>query len=150
MLKKYFPFIALIAAALLFWYIKKYQRGPTTIKPPIEQTDTAVKIPVVISPESNNNRDEGFSRRVSGIIYSKHARCRMDCRHIDESEVKEILDEGQINEAKIEEDERGKTYPLEGITHDQQRVRIVVAPHKNELVIVTVIDLNKDWYCDCK
>ena len=25
------------------------------------------------------------------LYYTKHARCRMDCRHIDESEIKEIL-----------------------------------------------------------
>lgn len=150
MLKRYLPFIALIAAALLLWYVKKYQRGPTTIKPPIEQNDT-IKVPAVTSPENNTNRDEGFNRRVSGIIYSKHARCRMDCRHIDESEVKEILENGTVNYSKIENDARGKTYPLEGVTHDRQHVRIVFAPKDNgEVVVVTCIDLDTDWSCDCK
>jgi len=73
----------------------------------------------------------------------------MECRHIDESEVKEILQEGKINYNKIEEDDKGKTYPLEGITHDHQLVRIVFAPHEKELVVVTVIDLEKEWPCDC-
>jgi hypothetical protein len=74
----------------------------------------------------------------------------MECRHIDESEVKEILKEGVINYSKVEEDDKGKTYPLEGTTHDKQHVRIVFAPHSNELVVVTVIDLDTEWPCDCK
>lgn len=74
----------------------------------------------------------------------------MDCRHIDESEVKEILKEGVINYSKVEESEKGKTYPLEGTTHDKQHVRIVIAPHTDELVVVTVIDLDTEWSCDCK
>ena len=61
-----------------------------------------------------------------------------------------ILKTGILNEAKIEADERGKTYPLEGMTHDSQHVRIVFAPKQEKLVVVTVIDLEKDWYCDCK
>ena len=69
---------------------------------------------------------------------------------IDASEVKEIIAKGVINHSRIEEDEQGKTYPLEGTTHDGQQVRIVVAPKDQELVIVTVIDLGKDWPCDCR
>ena len=74
----------------------------------------------------------------------------MDCRHIDETEVMEILQNGKLNYEKIEEDKPGKTYPLEGITHDKQHVRIVFAPKEEEVVVVTVIDLEKDWECDCK
>jgi len=74
----------------------------------------------------------------------------MDCRHIDESEVQEILDNGILNNNKIEASDKGRSYPLEGITHDKQHVRIVFAPKQENLVVVTVIDLDKDWYCDCK
>ena len=74
----------------------------------------------------------------------------MACRHIDESEVKEILKDGKINYAKIEEDSKGRTYPVEAITHDKQHVRIVIAPYLNKLVVVTVIDLDKEWQCNCK
>ncbi len=135
--KKYFPYIVLIAAALLLFYVKKNQRGNLPRTP-----HTEITIPV--------NNDAGFNRKADKIIYSKHARCRMDCRHIDESEVMEILKDGTLNVNKIEVDERGKTFPLEGTTHDRQRVRIVFAPKNNDLVVVTVIDLDKDWYCDCK
>ena len=136
MSKRYLPFIVLIAAAFLLIYVKKNQRGSFPRNPASDIT-----IPVIT--------DECFNRNVHTIIYSKHARCRMDCRHIDESEVREILAAGKLNAAKIEEDSRGKTYPLEGKTHDNQNVRIVFAPRQDEVVVVTVIDLDKEWVCDC-
>jgi hypothetical protein len=137
MTKKFFPFIVLLAAALLLYYIKKNQRGSFPRNP--SQSTTIPVIP-----------GERFNRNVHKIIYSRHARCRMECRHIDESEVMEILQNGRLNYDKIEEDNRGKTYPLEGITHDKQNVRIVFAPKEDDLVVVTVIDLDKDWICNCK
>jgi len=75
----------------------------------------------------------------------------MDCRKIDEAEVKEILKNGTINHQKIQSDKRGKTYPVEGYTRDKQHVRIVFAPKDdNTLMVVTVIDLGTEWTCDCK
>ena len=73
----------------------------------------------------------------------------MSCRHIDESEVEEILKGGKINSDKIEEDLKGKTYPLEGYSHDKQHIRIVIAPHAEECVVVTVVDLDTEWQCNC-
>lgn len=133
-MKKYLPYLALIAAALLFYWVKSHQGN----------TRTPVKIDVKADERT------GIDRNTAHLVYSKHARCRMDCRHIDESEVKEILENGRINEQKIEESEKGTSYPLEGYTSDNQHVRIVFAPHDNETVVVTVIDLEKDWPCDCQ
>jgi hypothetical protein len=144
MLKKYFPFILLIAAAVLLCYIKNHQRGKNT------ETVTVQHETIPVQPTTTINNDLPFDRHANHLIYSKHARCRMDCRHIDESEVQEILDNGVLNNNKVEESDKGKTYPLEGITHDKQHVRIVFAPKQENLVVVTVIDLDKDWYCDCK
>ena len=149
MLKKYLPFIVLICAAMLFWYVKSHQRGKYRDKPSQDQTDKII-VPAVLPPSDNPNRDEGFNRRTSHIFYSKHARCRMECRHIDESEVKEILETGKVNYDKIESDARGKTYPLEGVTHDRQHVRIVFAPKDDGILVVTCIDLDTEWPCDCK
>ena len=84
------------------------------------------------------------------VIYTKHARCRMDCRRIDESEVKEILQKGTINYAKSEpNDKPDPKYALEGITHDGQEVRIVFAPSKKGMVVITVIDMKQEWQCAC-
>ena len=147
MLKKYLPYIFLVAAALLLFYIKKNQRGAV---PPKPGTEERVTVPAVIPGDNAKKEAEGFNRNATNIIFSKHAKCRMACRNIDETEVKEILKNGTVNEAKIQRDKRGPTYPVEGVTHDNQRVRIVFAPKDDGLVVVTVIDLGKEWTCDCK
>ena len=108
-------------------------------------------------PTSNNTTTDNYSgrglnRNSSTINYSKHARCRMACRHIDESEVKEILKDGKINYTKSELDgtDCKKQYAVEGTTHDKQRVRIIFAPCNTEVTVVTVIDLGEEWACDCE
>ncbi|MBC7938018.1 MAG: DUF4258 domain-containing protein [Rhizobacter sp.] len=133
--KNYIPIIALLAAALFFYWIKSKQRGSNTNKQHRVETRA-------VAGE--------FNRNASEMIYSKHARCRMDCRHIDEGEVKEILAGGQVNESRIETSSKGTSYPLEGTTHDGQKVRIVFAPKENgKMIVVTVIDLEKEYECEC-
>lgn len=96
----------------------------------------------------------GLNRNPAKVHYSKHAQCRMECRKIDADEVLEILQTGKINYAKSEigqmPDCRRK-YAVEGITQgDKQKVRIIFAPCGKEVTVVTVIDIGKDWPCDCK
>jgi len=131
---KTFPFLALIAAVILFFWVKQHQNG---------------KAGGVTAGGANRAYTELRSGNKT-LVYSRHARCRMDCRHIDESEVKEILQDGTVNFSKIEHSDKGESYPVEGKTHDGQQVRIVFAPHGNELVVVTVIDLDTEWKCDCE
>ncbi|HNG62916.1 MAG TPA: DUF4258 domain-containing protein [Ferruginibacter sp.] len=146
MLKKYLPYIALVAAAGLLFFIKRNQRG--RVEPVTEQTER-ITVPPVMPGKPEQKQYEGFDRNTSHLIFSKHAKCRMDCRHIDEAEVREILKNGVVNEKKIQRDKRGMTYPVEGTTRDGQRVRIVFAPKDDGLVVVTVIDLGTEWSCDC-
>jgi hypothetical protein len=103
------------------------------------------------SDEETGNRSEPtFNRDLTKIIYSRHARCRMDCRRIDESEVIEIREEGKINFDKSElNSKRDPKFALEGITHDKQHVRIVFAQTAEAHVVVTCIDLDTDWACSC-
>jgi uncharacterized protein YpmB len=94
------------------------------------------------SPELNRNIDH--------LILTKHAKCRMECRDITEEEIKEILHDGDINYNKSDlNNERRATYALEGYSHDKQHLRIIFAPEKDKLVVVTCIDLDKEWQCDC-
>ena len=81
MTKKYLPFIVLLAAALLLFYIKRNQRGTFPRNP-----SPGISIPV--------NTEDAINRKPHQVIYSRHALCRMDCRHIDEAEVQQILKEG--------------------------------------------------------
>lgn len=94
----------------------------------------------------------GLNRNPSHITYSKHAQCRMACRHIDESEIAEILHNGKVNYTKsdLKGTDCQKKYAVEGTTHDQQRVRIIFAPCAAEMTVVTVIDLGKEWPCNCE
>jgi hypothetical protein len=67
----------------------------------------------------------------TALIYTKHARCRMDCRHISEADIRELLREGHINEAKSQQNESPcPTYAIEEDRHkDGVRLRIVFASH---------------------
>jgi hypothetical protein len=101
-------------------------------------------------PAATDGR-EGINRQARSLIYSKHARCRMGCRHITEEEVKEILRDGRINYSKS--DMRGSPdpkYAIEGDTKDGQEVRIIFANSPRGIVVVTVIDLENEWKCNCK
>jgi len=86
------------------------------------------------------------------LIYTRHARCRMDCRHISEDDIREVLREGHINEAKSKQ-ESGKcpAYAIEEDRHkDGVRLRIVFAKCDHETKVVTCIDRDHEFECECK
>jgi Domain of unknown function (DUF4258) len=137
--KQQISYILLLLAGLFLFFVKKNQRGKHG------------NIKDRVTVESATDAYTQLRGGNKSINYSRHAKCRMECRNIDESEVKEILQKGEINYNKEQENEKGVTYPLEGVTHDGQHVRIVFAPHENDVTVVTCIDLDKDWPCgDCK
>lgn len=133
--QKYTYLFAVLALALLFWIYWNRQGDGVRNGP----------------PEAGSGAYEAMiDRQATHLRFSRHARCRMGCRQIDEQEVREIIARGDINAGKVEHSGKGISIPLEGITRDRQRVRIVVAPKKNrEMVLVTVIDLDTEWECDC-
>lgn len=137
------PVIIIIILAVLLLVVRQCQKGAED--KPAENKTTATT--------TTAKEQKGLNRNPSAINYSKHARCRMDCRHITQSEVKEILQDGKINYSKSEIGDNPdckKKYAVEGKTHDQQRVRIIFAPCQTEMTVVTVIDLDKEWECDCE
>src|SRR6185503_18661379 len=46
--------------------------------------------------------EQPVDRHAHHLILTRHARCRMDCRHITEKEIREILEGGEINYKKSE------------------------------------------------
>lgn len=75
----------------------------------------------------------------------------MDCRHITEPEIKEILAANNINQHKSNEnDPRCPTYAYEGYSHQQQHLRIVIAKCNDVWKVVTCIDLENEFACECK
>ncbi len=97
-----------------------------------------------------NKPTTGLDRNSNRISISQHANCRMECRDITEEEIREILSDGKINYYKSSLNNEGEgTYALEGYSRDKQHLRIVFATKQNKLVVVTCIDLDKEWPCDC-
>ena len=141
-MRKAAVFILLIVMALAVIIIKQCKNN-RLLKP--KTTNAAQK-----DRAGNTNRDKGFDRRISYIEYSNHARCRMECRHITQAEVQDIMENGKINYAKSDlQNVRCPRYALEGITQDNQKVRIVFAQCNVKTEVVTVIDLDTEWSCDC-
>ncbi|PWT73515.1 MAG: hypothetical protein C5B59_13230 [Bacteroidetes bacterium] len=88
--------------------------------------------------------------RHSHLVFTRHAKCRMDCRHITEQEISEIIQTGNINYAKSEPNSRpDPKYALEGYSKEGQHLRIVVAPQGETLIVITCIELGVEWECHC-
>lgn len=99
------------------------------------------------------------------LEYSKHASCRMECRHISEAEIVELLGvwkkgndkdkiagKGKINYDKSDvHDLPYPTYAIEGVTSLGKNLRIVIADCDTISKVVTAIDLKmENDSCDCK
>ncbi len=144
--KKWAPYILILLMLVAIVVIRQLKKGNDPApRPKVTNTDKPK------DPAANpSDRDRGFDRRISYLEYSKHANCRMQCRKISKAEVEEIMRDGKINYNKSDiRNARCPRYAVEGITRDDQRVRIVFAQCNEKTVVVTVIDLETDYACDC-
>lgn len=144
--KKWVPYGLMGLMLLVIVLVKQCKNTPEPAPKPVVTDNNRPK-----DPASNpTDRDKGFDRRVSYLEYSNHARCRMQCRKISQAEVEEIMRDGKINYNKSDlQNARCPRYAVEGVTHDDQRVRIIYAQCNDKTVVVTVIDLETDFKCDC-
>jgi hypothetical protein len=144
--KKWAPFILVILMGVAVLVIKKCKSRNTPEPKPKVTHNSGSNDPA----GNKTGRDNGFDRRISYIEYSKHAKCRMECRHISQAEVEEIMQDGKINYKKSDlQNARCPRYAVEGVTKDDQRVRIVFAQCNTSTTVVTVIDLETDFECHC-
>lgn len=135
----YYLLLLLLIAVIVIKRI--YQHQPDGASNTIEQQQPDIN--------HKHSRDE-LIRDTTLLQYSKHARCRMDCRHISPQEVKDILLHGRINYKKSDlKNNRCPRYAVEGTTTDRQQVRIVFAQCSDDIVVVTAIDLDTSWQCHC-
>jgi uncharacterized protein DUF4258 len=140
-MKKALPLILLVILAIALFFIKRGSHGGSSVS----KNNSAPG-----STSTQVNRDRGFDRRVSYLQYSNHAQCRMECRHITQSEVEETMRDGQINYRKSDiQNTRCPRYAVEDQTKDGQHVRIVFAQCNDYTEVVTVIDLDTEWTCEC-
>ncbi len=102
-------------------------------------------------PLENTPNNPTFKWATAVRYYTPHARCRMDCRHITAQEVDDILRTGSINIEKSSLNEAGcdKKYAIDGYSKNNLHLRIVASPCGDKLTIITCIDLDKKWKCDC-
>jgi hypothetical protein len=140
--KKILPVLLLVIMAVAAISIRRCGEAS---RPPVT---TERKAPS--NSPTNATRQVKFDRSASNLFFTKHAKCRMRCRHISQQEVKDILARGTINYNKSDlNDPRGPSYALEGRTNDGQKVRIIFAPKKQHMTVVTVIDLEREYVCNC-
>jgi Domain of unknown function (DUF4258) len=144
--KKWVPYLLMGLMLLVIVAVKQCRNSPSPAPKPVVTDNNHPK-----DPASNpTDRDKGFDRRASYLEYSNHAKCRMQCRKISQAEVEEIMRDGKINYNKSDlQNARCPRYALEGLTRDDQRVRIIYAQCNDKTVVVTVIDLETDFKCDC-
>ncbi len=141
---KWAPFILIIILGAIVLLIKSFKDVTKNGPKPNRTITNDRKDPAAI------NRDRGFDRRISYLEYSKHAKCRMECRHISQAEVEEIMRDGKINYKKSDlQNARCPRYAVEGDTRDDQHVRIVYAQCNESTTVVTVIDLDTEFKCSC-
>jgi hypothetical protein len=143
-MKKLIPYILLLILFVVAFFVKRYRDQDI----PIPNSTSVAKEKRSTPTDGKNNLDV-FRDPDSEYFFTKHARCRMDCRSITQKEVKEIVRKAEVNYNKSDLDAaQGPKYALEGYTSkDRQHVRIIVAPRQKHLSIVTVIDLDKEWEC---
>ena len=94
---------------------------------------------------------DGGSADIPPLIYTKHARCRMECRHINEAEIKEVLAENNINNRKSNpEGKPCPAYAYEGYSKEHQHLRIIIGKCDDHAwKVITCIDLGNEFECDC-
>lgn len=141
-MKKLIPYVLLGVIFLIALYVKQSREAVQPLP------DSPITKEKKDSSDSRNHLDT-FRDPDADYFFTKHARCRMECRHITQKEVKEIVRKANVNYAKSDlKAAAGPKYALEGYTSkDRQHVRIIVAPKQKHLSIVTVIDLGEDWNC---
>ena len=102
------------------------------------------------SDAQSSLRQRGFDRRISTLQYTQHARCRMDCRHISQNDINDIMLNGEINYAKTDvNDQPCPTYALQGYSNDGQHLRVIFAQCETKTKVITCYDLEKDFECHC-
>ena len=140
---------SLLLSVLLVIIVFSYQHhffAKNKVKNKIEQQNNFQK------STSNPSAHQQIIFTTDHLIFTKHARCRMECRHINEQEIEEVITNGHINEGKSETNATPcPTYALEDETSDRKSLRIVFAKcQEGEAKVITCIELGKEFDCHCE
>ena len=82
------------------------------------------------------------------LLFSALATCRMTCNSLDEAAIRKVLKEGLVNVRRSDLESEQKTFAVED--DPGKKLRVVVEPQGNALLVVTVYPIEKKMTCDCK
>ncbi|MBA2746160.1 MAG: DUF4258 domain-containing protein [Flavisolibacter sp.] len=95
-------------------------------------------------------RKEAFDRTPEQLAYTKHAKCRMECREITEEEIREVLEKGMILFNRSNRNDKPcPTFALQRRTSKGASLRVIFAQCNRETRVVTCYNLEKEFSCDC-
>lgn len=93
---------------------------------------------------------EAFDRHPAQLYYTRHALCRMDCRHISKEEITEIVDHGAINFNKSNRRATPcPTFALQGRTASGENIRVIFAQCDGQTKVITCYNLEEEFSCNC-
>lgn len=96
------------------------------------------------------HKKEVFDRHPLHLVYTHHALCRMDCRHISKEDIAEIMERGIIFLNKSNMSDRPcPTYALQGFTNKNEDLRVIFAQCDSVTKVVTCYNLHKEFECHC-
>ncbi|RYZ19836.1 MAG: DUF4258 domain-containing protein [Chitinophagaceae bacterium] len=93
---------------------------------------------------------EVLERHPAAIYYTRHARCRMDCRRISEADIRTVIERGVVNLAKSDPRDRPcPTLAVQGETLRGESIRVIVAQCSGQTRVITCYNLHKEFECHC-
>jgi hypothetical protein len=91
-----------------------------------------------------------FNRHPFHLVYTHHAECRMDCRHISKEDINAILQKGTVLFNKTDLHDRPcPTYAVQGYTDANENIRVIFAQCDSVTKVVTCYNLHREFDCNC-
>lgn len=120
---------------------------PANTAPPPASTAPPPRAPV--APPAPIAADPLASMRSNPLRITRHGECRMACRQFQRAEVEDLLAHGTWMPERTRHDGPCPSHALEGTTADGQHARMVFAACDRVTKLVTAIDLDREYACDC-
>ncbi len=132
-MKKLLPL--LVVALLLLVFLQRSKLGDFFGNDPKKE-----------NPKPSPNEPTELSYKGKKMSVTRHAKCRMGCRFINEKEIMEVLNQDKQTETRNNGECPALSY--EGKSNGK-KLRIVVADCPTPR-LVTVIELDAEHKCDCE
>lgn len=94
---------------------------------------------------------ESSAEEEKPIRFTKHGLCRFQCRKITHEDLDRVLSEGWINKQKSKPNSKPcPVYAYEGQSDLGERLRVVMAECEKERKVITVINRERTFNCECE